>query len=363
MTANLKRTNKVSIRFQAAHDEVVLAQLAGPGNVEFNDVAQYRVADLEAFQESLSRKLEAYQTKRRPATLEALVREGYQAYRAFVRGFNDDIAKDWWIRIVKDRGSVTSPILELTILDRLTIPFGLFFVENPDHIKDWKRYEEIVEGFIGVHFALHKLYRRQKRLAKSITQLCREQETPRILHSMDRRLRNAVVEQRNWAQLNGQVTTPNNSRDVVANWTNEDAPPHLVHCSCHLSRDPEGYRFVSCGDNDRIYVRDLDDATLEYPPFVFLNSCGSGAISSSHRDNFVWQLFPRVASGFVATTCEVSDPLAAKISEHFYRNFAGGAPVITALQQAIQSEVRGNRDLGALAYVLWESDPYLTLRA
>lgn len=363
MTVNLQRVSKISIRFHVAGDEVSLAQLAGPGGVEFRNVARYRVADLEAYQTSLSKKLEDYQAKRMVVTQQALVREGYAAYRAFLRGFDDMIAKDWWKGVIDDRNNVASPILELTVLDKLTIPFGLFYVDDPDKIDNWESYEKIIEGFIGVHFALHKLYRRPQRLAKSIMQLCRGKESPRILHSMDRSLPNAALEQENWPQLNGEVATPRTKNDLVASWTNLQTPPHLVHCSCHLRQDPDGYRYVSCGENERLYIGDLDDVRLDYPPFVFLNSCNGGVISSNHRDNFVWQLFPRVASGFVATTCQVSDPLAAEIARHFYRYFAGGAEVLTSLHQSIQLVVRANRDLGALAYVLWESDPYLRLRA
>lgn len=362
MTGSFQKVEKISIRFHVAGDEVHLAQIAGPGNIEFNDVAQYRVADMEASQHSLAIGLETYQSKPTIANLQALVNEGYEAYLGFLRGFEDKAAKAWWKSVVADRCRVQPPILELTVLNKLTIPFGLFYVDDPEKIKDWHVYEAVIDGFIGVTFPLHKLYRRRQRLKRSMSQLCREKERPRILHSVDRRLPNAILEQQNWPQLNGLVTTPQTKDAVVANWIDDAKPPHLVHCSCHLMPDEAGRRFVSCGENERIYIREFDDASLDYPPFVFLNSCSGGAIASDHRDNFVWELFPRVASGFVATTCRVKDPLAAEIAKHFYRYFAAGAEVLWSLHQSIRHVVRERRELGALAYVLWESDPSLRLR-
>ncbi|BDI05176.1 CHAT domain-containing protein [Sphaerotilus microaerophilus] len=79
--------------------------------------------------------------------------------------------------------------------------------------------------------------------------------------------------------------------------------------------------------------------------------------------NFVFALFPRVASGFVATTCQVSDGLAADVAQYFYRYLAGGASVLEALHQSIQRVVYEKQNIGALAYALWEAYSDLRLRA
>lgn len=365
MTGSLQKVEKITIRFHVANDEVLLAQLAGPGGVEFNEVAHYRVAEMKANQKNLASKLEAYQDEQTIANLRALVEEGYLAYCDFLRGFDEGetLAREWWKCVIAERRRVSPPILELTVLDRLTIPFGLFYVVDPKNIQNWEEYENVIDGFIGMNFPLHKLYQRRRRLPRPMTQLCRGEEFPRILHSMDRLLPNAKREQENWPQLKGQVTTPSKKDEVVANWINVQTPPHLVHCSCHLIQDSQGRGYLSCGQNERIYIREFDETSLDYPPFVFLNSCNGGVISYDDRDNFVWQLFPRVASGFVATTCKVTDSLAAEIAKYFYRYFAGGAEVLSSLHQSIQFVARERRNLGALAYVLWESDPSLRLRA
>ncbi|BDI05174.1 hypothetical protein [Sphaerotilus microaerophilus] len=285
MSSNWTYRRTIYLRFQKVGDELVLIQLAGPGGYSQDDVARYRVADMEAFQHSLAHRLEAYQRSPGADTLEALAREGHRAYKSFLRGFEVDGAKRWWRDVVAKHNSVAPPILEITVIDVLTIPFGLYYFADPDNVENWRDYSSVVDGFIGVHFPLNKLYRRRARLPHSIQELCEASESPRILHSIDTRLHTVKREMDNWAQLKGSVNSPPTKKEVVKGWVDNDSTPHLVHCSCHLGQDETGLKYLTCGRKDKIYVEDLDDVRLEYPPFVFLNACGGGAIAAGDRDN------------------------------------------------------------------------------
>ena len=362
MNRAFSRKNKVSLRFVKRDDRIVLMELKGPGNVEFENVATFRLADLEHDQIALLRLLEEYQCHPNAKKLEKLVRECNRAYKNFLCAFEVESARRWWSEVVRDRGSINAPILELTVLDTLTIPFGLYYVGDVNADTDWNQYEVVVRGFMGVNFPIHKIYRRRMRLQTSIVALCND-EPPRVLHSIDSSLPCAEAEADTLAGISSHVTTPSTKPQLVKYWTDVALPPHVVHCSCHLRKDQEKRSYLSCCTDERLYAHDLRDAevTMPLPPFVFLNSCQGGFVTFSDRDNFIWLLFPAVASGFVATMCEVADDMAEQMAGHFYRNFFGGAEVLLALHEAIRTVVVDKGRLAGLAYVLWESDPHLVL--
>lgn len=336
-------------------------------NCLFTDVGSFRLNDIQSHQRELRSQLNLYQKAPSVQTLKDFVYAGWEAYRSFLSGFqgkSNGNAKRFWESCVGSRRSHGAPMLWITEPDDITIPISLYYLRNPSDITNWDDFPSVAQDFAGVDFPIRKIYQRKQRLDHNTEALCRQDENPRIVHSVDNSLSHAAYEAESWPLLMADVISTLTAKSLVDAWTKASPAAHIVHCSCHMKKNSHGRSYLTCANEQKLYINDLREggAQIDNPPFVFINSCNGGVLDVSDRDNFVWSLFPEQSIGFISTICQVKDELANDFSQEFYRNFHGGAGVLLALQQAISTLVLEQRKLGALAYTLWEADPHLVLR-
>lgn len=354
------RRHTVDLRFYDRQGEVHLT-ITGRGSQFYRYAGSWTYQELQSIQTALIQKLEAYQAHPDPTLLRNLAKAGWEQYQRFLLGLKPN-ARKWWEDVVKLRKEASAPILRVTVPKMIAIPIQLFYVRDYAKIKTREDYQSIIQHFLGIDCQLTYKCDRDEGLANPMLSLCSKIEDPTIIHVADLSLDHVGQEVLDVKAFSKNVIAPTTIGDLIKIWQGKTRI-HIVHWSAHLKEDSSKRRYLTFDKNNGVKVEDLVTLTnpLPFPPLLFLNTCDSGSISITDSDNFVFRWYPQYASGAIATFSRVGDKLATEVSKNFYANFKFDSSILESLHHATTGLAKTQQHLAAIAYSVWEVDPFLTL--
>lgn len=141
-----------------------------------------------------------------------------------------------------------------------------------------------------------------------------------------------------------------------------DGGYQLVHFICHGRFNPEKHEqsMIFLQDMGELKARDIAGERRNFGknrPFVFLNACETSRAEISLVGIGSWaeKFIGAESGGFLGSSWDVTDPLAARFSQSFYRELLEGKTIGQAVQEA-RSYIRREEDPTWLAYTLY-ADP------
>lgn len=136
----------------------------------------------------------------------------------------------------------------------------------------------------------------------------------------------------------------------------------LIHFVCHGQFDPQKHEqsTLYLEDHDQLKARDIAGERRNFGknrPFVFLNACQTARADVSLVGIGSWaeKFIGAESGGFLGSSWDVTDSLAARFSQSFYRALLEGKTIGEAVQRA-RLDVREDGDPTWLAYTLY-ADP------